>query len=341
MTKGKPRTPKNRDHLRSLMRDVMIRNTRALVDVRLPPRCASTLRPTPDPAESQAYHALSDYVHAASVQAEPAFRMGLKHLLVAAGSSPSAVRAALRRAVESRGLPDEPRLRVLEECWAAVGAGCKTAALLELLRRNEQEKVIVFAHHRATIDHLSAALAEHAIPHDLFVGGLDGARKDEVIERFRSAHADGGSRVLLSTQSGGEGRNIQFCNTLCNFDLPWNPMAIEQRIGRIHRIGQTREVFVFNIAAQGTLEDALLRILDEKLDMFELVVGEIGAILGEIEGEGDFSEAVFSSWIGASAQQRSEALAALGESMVEARRRYEDVKAYDEELFGDELEAGG
>jgi hypothetical protein len=118
-------------------------------------------------------------------------------------------------------------------------------------------------------------------------------------------------------------------------------MAIEQRIGRIHRIGQARDVFVFNLAAQGTLEDALLRILDEKLHMFELVVGEIGAILGEMEGEGDFGEAVFTSWIGASADQRAEALAALGDSMVDARRRYDDVKAYDEELFGDELEVAG
>ena len=62
--------------------------------------------------------------------------------------------------------------------------------------------------------------------------------------------------VLLCTESGGEGRNLQFCNTLINFDMPWNPMAIEQRIGRIDRIGQTREVFVFNLVTRGTIEDA-------------------------------------------------------------------------------------
>lgn len=66
-----------------------------------------------------------------------------------------------------------------------------------------------------------------------------------------------------------------------NFDIPWNPMAIEQRIDRI---GQAREVFVFNLVAAGTIEDAVLRILDEKINMFELVVGEVGAILGEVDG---------------------------------------------------------
>jgi hypothetical protein len=85
---------------------------------------------------------------------------------------------------------------------------------------------------------------------------------------------------VLCTESGGEGRNIQFCNTLINFDVPWNPMAIEQRIGRIDRIGQQREVFVFNLVTRGTLEEQILQLLDEKISMFELVVGEVGPILG-------------------------------------------------------------
>ena len=103
--------------------------------------------------------------------------------------------------------------------------------------------------------------------------------------------------LLLCSESGGEGRNLQFCNTLINFDIPWNPMAIEQRIGRIDRIGQTREVYVFNLATAGTIEDAVLRILDEKINMFELVVGEVGAILGEFEEQQDFSTLVLDAWL--------------------------------------------
>jgi ERCC4-related helicase len=96
--------------------------------------------------------------------------------------------------------------------------------------------------------------------------GLSGPDKDAAIAAFRDEVP-----VLLCTEAGGEGRNIQFCNTLINFEVPWNPMAIEQRIGRIDRIGQQREVFVFNLVTRGTLEEQVLHLLDEKISMFELV----------------------------------------------------------------------
>ena len=133
--------------------------------------------------------------------------------------------------------------------------------------------------------------------------------------------------MLLCTELGGEGRNIQFCNTLINFDLPWNPMAIEQRVGRIDRIGQNREVFVFNLVTRGTLEDELLTLLDEKIVMFELVVGEVGAILGGLEEERKFPDLVLEAWLEASEAGRSEAFDALGRRLGAARSRHEDAKA--------------
>jgi SNF2 family DNA or RNA helicase len=83
------------------------------------------------------------------------------------------------------------------------------------------------------------------------------------------------------TQSGTEGRNLQFCHRLVNFDLPWNPMEIEQRIGRLHRIGQVHPVEIFNFVQARSLQAFLLELLQEKLNLFELVVGETGLILGE------------------------------------------------------------
>src|SRR6516165_2164298 len=118
-------------------------------------------------------------------------------------------------------------------------------------------------------------LAREGFAFARFEGGLSGPAKDAAVAAFRDQVP-----LLLCTESGGEGRNIQFCNTLINFDVPWNPMAIEQRIGRIDRIGQQREVFVFNLVTRDTLEEHILRLLDEKISMFELVVGEVGPILG-------------------------------------------------------------
>ena len=90
---------------------------------------------------------------------------------------------------------------------------------------------------------------------------------------------------------------LQFARTVVNFDLPWNPMQIEQRIGRVHRLGQQRDVFVFNMALKRSIEDRLLNVLDRKINMFEMVVGEIDDVLGDFEGE--FSQIVFNMWLDA------------------------------------------
>ena len=163
---------------------------------------------------------------------------------------------------------------------------------------------------------------------------MSGPEKDHAIARFRDAVP-----LLLCTESGGEGRNLQFCNTLINFDLPWNPMAIEQRIGRLHRIGQQREVFIFNLVVRDTLEEHILRLLDEKIHMFELVVGEIDAILGELHDAPDFAALVFQAWVETTSATRDAAFAELGQRLVDAKSQYEAAKALDEELFGTEFVA--
>jgi hypothetical protein len=116
-------------------------------------------------------------------------------------------------------------------------------------------------------------------------------------------------------------------------------MVVEQRIGRIHRIGQTREVFIFNLAALGTVEDRILGILDEKINMFELVVGEIQSILGEMDEDRDFAAAVFAAWAEATEAARETAFSQLEEQLVAARRQYDETKALDDEIFGEGFEA--
>src|SRR5439155_19276948 len=219
--------------------------------------------------------------------------------------------------------------------YAALPETGKEQALLTLLRRNPDEKKIIFVHHRDTLARLAHVLDQAALPSALFEGSMSGPEKDHVIARFHDTVP-----LLLCTESGGEGRNLQFCNTLINFDLPWNPMTIEQRIGRLHRIGQTRDVFIFNLAVRGTLEEEVLSILDEKINMFELVVGKIDAILGEMSEEQDFAELVFTAWVETTETERTSAFTALGEQLAAAKGQYEAVKALDEALFGEEFVAG-
>ena len=117
------------------------------------------------------------------------------------------------------------------------------------------------------------------------------------------------------THSGTEGRNLQFSHRLVNFDLPWNPMEIEQRIGRLHRLGQQHPVHIYNFVQAGTLQEHLLAILQEKLNLFELVVGETGLVLGERFGSDEFAEEVFRRWR-ESEGRVAEALAGLGDEPV-------------------------
>jgi superfamily II DNA or RNA helicase len=336
MVPGKPREPANRERLRDLMRSVMVRNTRALAALRMPRRQASTLRAVPDSTEALCYDELSTLARevAANIpggQAQP-HRLSLQHLLAAAGSSPAAATAAIARMAAR--FPENTHLSGLLARTRAISVGAKEAALMRLVAQNPAEKKLVFVHHRDTMTHLADRLGREKLPFAVFSGDMTGPQKDAAVAAFRDRVP-----LLLCTESGGEGRNLQFCNTLINFDIPWNPMAIEQRIGRIDRIGQTREVFIFNLVTAGTIEDAVLRILDEKINMFELVVGEVGAILGEVDEQQEFSALVLDAWLHGTEQARADAFAQIENQLLAARRDYDGVKQLDEALFGSELDA--
>jgi superfamily II DNA or RNA helicase len=333
MTPGKPRQPANSERLRALMRGAMIRNTRAVVALKLPRRHATTIKVDGSPGEAEAYSDLAAAARRLAAAGEAKReRLALHHLLSAAGSSPKAAAEAVAR-VAARNASD-PIWAELANRWAAIETGGKEAALIDLVRCNPTEKKLVFVHSRKTLAHVADRLETAGVSLARFDGSLSGPEKDAAIAAFRD-HAT----VLLCTQSGGEGRNIQFCNTLINFDVPWNPMAIEQRIGRIDRIGQSREVFVFNLVTRGTLEERLLALLDEKISMFELVVGEVGAILGGLEEEREFPDLVLDAWLGATETARLQAFEALGQRLEQARQQHEDAKALDEKLFGEDFEA--
>ena len=330
MLPGKPRIPANQEQLQRLMRDVMIRNTRALVDVRLPPRQATTLRIDPSKEEKECYSLLSDLIRARHKEETGRHRLALHHLLESAGSTPAAASFAIQRYLEKS---PSNKWQDLYLRYASLPSGAKVKALFDLLGKNPSEKKMIFVRFSKTLDLLNNLLREHDIPFARFDGGMSGPQKDAAIEQFRAE-----KEVLLCTETGGEGRNVQFCNTIINFDLPWNPQTIEQRIGRIHRIGQKREVFVFNLATKGTVEDQILRILDEKINMFELVVGEIQSIMGEMTDDIEFAGMVFEAWVNTAKETQEKAFDELGDKILAAKKEYEAAKTLDDNLFGEEFE---
>ena len=198
------------------------------------------------------------------------------------------------------------------------------------------DKLLVFTRFRATQEYLAGVLREAGEPFALYHGALRRAEKEAAVHAF-----EGPARILLSTEAGGEGRNLQFAHGLVNYDLPWNPMRIEQRIGRLSRVGQTRDVHVFNLVAAGTIEETLLEVLDAKINMFELVIGEIDMILGQLAADQDFEELVTDLWLASEDPPAFRAqMQALGDQLLAAKLAYLEAKALDDRLFGDALAAG-
>ncbi len=322
--------PARREKLRGLLSEVMIRNTRAHIDLKLPRRLAATEKVNPGALEKEILEELGTFIRARYAAASPAERLRLMTLQMQAGSSPSALRYGLRDPAAWGGA--HPLAAIVEKL-GLLDRSAKTAALIELAARS-REKKIVFTRFLATLEELRQTLESEKWSVSVFHGNLSAAEKEAAIADFRD-----NSEILLSSESGGEGRNLQFCNTVINYDLPWNPMAIEQRVGRVHRIGQNREVFVFNFCLAGSVEEYVLKVLHEKINLFELVAGEMEMILGELGQEQDFASIVMDLWArSATPDGRESAFDQFAEEIHRAKAEYQKIKEIDRALFGEDYE---
>lgn len=161
-------------------------------------------------------------------------------------------------------------LKGLDERAVAIldsGSESKFEKLREVLEdpRHVHEKWLIFSEHRDTMDYLVRRLEGlgHAGRVAQIHGGMNWPERDRQVRRFRRP---GGARYLVATDAAGEGINLQFCAFMANYDIPWNPARLEQRMGRIHRYGQTRDVRIVNLVATSTREGRVLEVLLEKLE---------------------------------------------------------------------------
>ncbi|MBI4871865.1 MAG: DEAD/DEAH box helicase [Candidatus Riflebacteria bacterium] len=321
---------RNVEDLRALLAGVMIRNRRSDTGLDLPPRTARTLSVAPTDIEARIYRRVSELVRGRYRREQHAReRLELRTLQLLAGSSPAALAASLAHR-------DDPELGSLTAVLATLDVPAKTLRFLQTLQELEGEKAVIFTQFRATLAHLAAFLERTGFTFATFQSGMSRTEKDRAVADFA-----GDTQLLLCTEIGSEGRNLQFCRNLINFDLPWNPMRIEQRLGRLHRIGQTREVRIVNLVTRGTLEHELIDVLERKLDLFQLVVGEMDLILGDVEEEAGFEEAVFDAWAWASDESTARGeFEAIGDRLQEAKKAVRFQEELNETLFGNSLALG-
>ncbi|ALC89953.1 ATP-dependent helicase [Bacillus sp. FJAT-18017] len=264
--------------LKELVNKVMIRNRRGDTGIEWTKRQVETMPIEFSKTERELYDAISDLRSSDDWAQSSAF--SLMTLQREACSSREAVYYTLKNMLTKRESPSrefEAKIQELIEKVNHVERNSKAEKALELIQQIN-DKVIIFTEYRATQLFLQWYLQQHGISSVPFRGGFKRGKKDWMRELFEHR-----AQVLIATEAGGEGINLQFCHHIINFDLPWNPMRLEQRIGRIHRLGQKNDVNIYNFAVKGTMEEHVLKLLYEKINLFEKVIGELDDILVRLE----------------------------------------------------------
>ena len=337
ITRGDPLKPKNTEILKQLIREVMVRNRRSETGAIAGTRSADMILIELTPEEKAFYQRLTVFVRGYYKAGEGKAQVGvhafvLKILQREAGSSVEAVLPTLYKMADNQDYPESLRgvLAALARQAGNVPRRAKVEALLKLLP-TIQGKVIIFTGFTETQRYLVRALRAVGLTVAELHSGLRRKEKEEQVHLF-AGEAD----ILVSTETGSEGRNLQFANNIINYDLPWNPMRIEQRIGRIHRIGQEKDVHIYNFSAVDTIEAHILEILDAKINMFQLVVGELDMILGDLTEKRDFEDLIMDIWARSDNDEslKSE-MEELGDRLVVAREHYLAVKELDDRLLGE------
>jgi len=240
-------------------------------------------------------------------------------LLKESCSSPDAVISTVSNVVLPR-LDDDDAAR-LEEV-IELGTGLPPTGKMEAFVREvealQPEAAVAYVEFFATHVRLSALCAERGIPVIPYTGRMSASEKQEQVERFRE---HGG--LMLCTEVGGQGLNLQHCRTVINYDVPWNPMRLEQRIGRVHRYGQEQSTNVLHLVTLGTYEEHVLELLTRKLELFTQAIGELEAILSFVEEEESLQQMVAQAICTASNEDTLDGnFQALNDHVEQAAQRY-------------------
>ena len=235
----------------------------------------------------------------------------------------SEIEGSEHRSVSTDSRKIKTEIDVLRDLVGRLGKArdSKASQLLFTLRRDIQpdEKVIIFTQFLETQAFLQKMLDYHGYEVEVFNGSMSQEEKDKAVIRFREQ-----SQILVATEAGGEGRNFQFTHILFNYDLPWNPMKVEQRIGRLDRIGQKHDIYIYNFACKGTIEEKILDVLNTRIRLFEESVGSLDPILGDLEG--DIKRLAFDG--GTDTNRRLKELESDLERRVREARELENEKKY-------------
>ncbi len=283
-----------REEFRSIIYGYMSRIRRADANLSFPDRKVQLHKVEPTPAELELIRTIAKPIQKLN-------RLAQISILQALTSSPEALKAQLENMARNGTVPLElaQTVSTLVTHMPLTAKLRGLGVLIERLKGENPERwrLVVFTGRRETQTTIQAFLEKHGLKVGV-INGSSGPRNQETLAGFRKTPPD--CHVIVSTEAGSEGINLQIANVLVNYDLPWNPMIVEQRIGRIQRLASDHaSVAIFNIILSGTFEEFIVGRLMEKLQLASHAIGDIEALLeaagieeGEEEGPTGFDEKI-------------------------------------------------
>ena len=243
-------------------------------------------------------------------------------------SSTTSIRVALHKKISQFPNSEDKIKNILRLC-DDISQDTKMKELLKIINKNNKSKFLIFTEFRDTQDYIVDTLENEHLTVQKFNGSMSTKERDIAVRQFK---AD--TNILVSTEAGGEGQNFQFCSNVINYDLPWNPMRVEQRVGRVHRIGQKEDVHIHNLAISGSIEEYILKLLFDKINLFKMTIGDL-ELLFEEDGLKNLPRDVFESYMSTTSnKEMKNKFSALGEKWKgEKKKINETIMEFDEQVF--------
>jgi superfamily II DNA or RNA helicase len=315
--------------LQQLLQQVLIRNRRHETGLKFPERKVETHRVKASKGEYDLHQAVSNFIRTYKDFFES--HLALMVLEREVASSAPALSKTLDNMLPKVHDPEVGKaMEDLKAQADAIKRNSKVNLIIDIAK-NTHEKMIVFTQFRETQELLSRRLKQEGVENVKFHGQLTPGRRRNALEEFKGKDV----QVLVATDSGSEGLNLQFAHILVNYDLPWNPMRVEQRIGRVHRIGQEHNnVIILNLAVADTIEDYVLQVLYEKIKLFEVAIGEMDLILSDIDESGGLEKRILDIILATKTDDEvRDSLQNVEREVKKSKEHAEEIKMLDASVF--------
>ena len=294
LNRGNKRYPLNPRELKKKLDEVMVRRKRSETIVKYTRRIPKIVPVQLTNEEMDIYNRITDLLktkYFSVTGREISGRLIIFAILPKITSSSKAAIESLTRIVSDEKYHEKTKeiARGILQDYKKITKDSKIEKLVEvvqgIIKKDPEDKILIYTRHPITLKYIVEKLAPFKLKIIEFLGGLTREERTERIAQFKKS-----AQIMISTETGAEGLNFQFCNNLINYDLPWNPMSVEQRIGRLDRIGQKKDIMVYSLATKDTMEEHVVDLIINKMCCIGLVIGELPIILFNLglDGEGKY-----------------------------------------------------